>query len=177
MALHKEGDVASGTLAAAPTTADVVILGGGIAGLATAAFLRQRTTLDVIVVDRGDVLASKRDEKDEVDEAEQHGLDGPVAADTSDSDYGIALAPNGTAILSLLGMNDPVTALQGSELNKASVLCFCPNFPLYGVMTPTNSSNRCWYAAKPIQTSQGRLNFQPGYCLALRASSVVGQHF
>ncbi|PWN37051.1 FAD/NAD(P)-binding domain-containing protein [Meira miltonrushii] len=77
----------------------VIIVGGGIAGLAAGAFLRERTNFTIEIYERG----------------------GPI--DLTDNsprrdDYGIAVAPNGVACLKLLGMDDPLEDLNGCELNQ-----------------------------------------------------------
>lgn len=77
----------------------VIIAGGGIAGLAAGAFLRERTNFTIEIYERG----------------------GPI--DLSDNlprrdDYGIAVAPNGVACLKILGMDDPICDLNGCELNQ-----------------------------------------------------------
>lgn len=76
----------------------VVIVGGGIAGLALAAFLRARTAFDVVVIEKREV-----------------GL--PWA---EECDYGIALASNGVAVLAELGLQDAVGELHGCELTRVS---------------------------------------------------------
>lgn len=82
---------------------DVVIVGGGIAGLATAAFLRQRTVARIHVLERASKI---------VPEACTSSNDGET------TDYGIAVAPNGSTCLSFLGMKDHVNELRGSELTE-----------------------------------------------------------
>lgn len=78
----------------------IIIAGGGIAGLAAGAFLRERTNFSIEIFERGgpiDILDDMTPKKD---------------------DYGIAVAPNGIACLSLLGMKDPISDLNGCELNQ-----------------------------------------------------------
>lgn len=81
---------------------DVLIIGGGIAGFATAAFLRQRGPWRIAIVERRQEAVVIRNTNDNDDP----------------HDFGIALASNGCAMLSLLGMSDPVEELNGCELEK-----------------------------------------------------------
>jgi 2-polyprenyl-6-methoxyphenol hydroxylase-like FAD-dependent oxidoreductase len=74
----------------------VVIIGGGISGLSLAAFLRQRTSFHIQLIEKMDLYA-------------------PLSAEI---DYGIAIAPNGTAVLSELGMVDHARELKGCELDQ-----------------------------------------------------------
>ncbi|CEH14130.1 MONOOXYGENASE [Ceraceosorus bombacis] len=91
---------------------DIVILGGGIAGLATAVALRQRTPHHVTVLER----AALQDCSDHSRRLED---DGAASSETQhlDTDYGIALAPNGAYILGMLGMKDHAQELRGIQLD------------------------------------------------------------
>ena len=74
----------------------VVIVGAGVAGLSVAAFLRQRTSFRVQVLERSDVT---------------------LEADP-DTDYGITIAANGAAVLAELGMKDAPAELAGCEMSQ-----------------------------------------------------------
>lgn len=84
----------------------VIIVGGGIAGLATAAFLRQRTEVKVHVLERAPLVVPP------ACSSENNG---------ETTDYGIAVAPNGSTCLSMLGMHDHVKELGGSELTEVGM--------------------------------------------------------
>ena len=92
---------------------NILILGGGIAGLALAAALRQRSEHRVVVLERGSLpgvpaalIAS--------------GLQRGHSDVPDAQDYGIAIAPNGTRMLQLLGVANPVAALGGKPLQEVS---------------------------------------------------------
>jgi len=80
----------------------VIIAGGGIAGLAAGAFLRERTNFTIEIFERGEGWIELREEENT----------------PKKDDYGIAVAPNGIACLRILGMKDPIYDLNGCELNQ-----------------------------------------------------------